>query len=147
MKTAKFLFTTFVIIIICSSCNVPQSVNFIINETDQPVTLYSERDSVYLYPYQKTYLCEVIVEDEEFIACVGNSWMFNIFEPIKHIRLDDTLYDVNEEYCCFLADITNYKYYTSIVNTNSSISKIEGSCYDFHLSEDFIDKIISAENK
>lgn len=147
MKTIKFIVTILAIITICASCNNPQSVAFIISTLNQTVTLYSETDSVCLYPYQKTYLCDIIVEDEEFIAYTGNTWAFDIFEPIERIKLHDTMYYVSEEHRMFLANVTNYTHYTSIINVSSSVARIEGSYYEYYLTADFIDKIIRAANE
>ncbi|MBQ5388295.1 MAG: hypothetical protein IIU55_04380 [Paludibacteraceae bacterium] len=145
MKKIHFSLLMLAIVVICTSCvKEPQPMAYITSHLNVPITLYSEKDSVFLAPMQRTYLCDVEVENGKFIHCGGINWVFSVFEPIVKIGLLDTIYAVPEQYQKFLADVDSYMYHLSYSSTSSSSVKYESSNYDYYLKADFVEDIIEA---
>ena len=146
MKKTSFSLLLLAIVVIGTSCaKQPQSRAFVTNETGAPVTLYTEKDSVYLFPMQRTYLCDVEVQDGRFVSCGGLNWTFSLIDPIVKIAVSDTSYAVPESYQGFLKDVSSYMHHISLSSSTSSATKYEGSNYDYFLREDILKAIINAQ--
>jgi hypothetical protein len=73
--------------------------------------------------------------------------MFSVFTPVTKIKRLDTMYEVPEQYQKFLSDINNYIHHTSLGSSSSSSVKLEGSHYDYYLTDEFIEEIIQASKE
>ena len=117
---------------------------YITSHLNVPITLYNEKDSVFLAPMQRTYLCDVKVENGKFTHCGGVNWTFCVFDPVIKIALLDTTYTVPEQYQLFLADVDSYMYHLGYSSSSSSPVNYESSCYDYVLRPDFVEEILKA---
>ena len=145
MKKIHFSLLMLAIVVICTSCvKEPQPMAYITSHLNLPITLYSEKDSVFLAPMQRTYLCDVKVENGKFTHCGGVNWTFCVFDPVIKIALLDTTYTVPEQYQLFLADVDSYMYHLGYSSSSSSPVKYESSCYDYVLRPDFVEEILRA---
>ena len=145
MKKSYFSLLNLAIVVICKSCtSEPQPMAYITSTVNVPITLYGERDTVFLAPLQRTYLCHVDVIDGQFTGVSGVNWIFSILDPVVKIGLSDTIYNVPDQYQYFLKDIDNYMYSISSSSSSSSPVKYESSNYDYTLRADFIKEIIQA---
>ena len=143
MKKTSFSLLMLAIVVICTSCvKEPQPMAYITSHLNLPITLYSEKDSVFLAPMQRTYLCDVEVENGKFTHCGGVNWTFCVFDPVIKIALLDTTYTVPEQYQLFLADVDSYMYHLGYSSSSSSPVKYESSCYDYVLLPDFVKEIL-----
>ena len=133
MKKIHFSLLMLAIVVICTSCV----------KEPQPMA-YITKDSVFLAPMQRTYVCDVEVENGKFIHCGGLNWTFCVFDPVIKIGLLDTIYAVPEQYQKFLADVDSYMYHLSYSSSSSSSVKYESSNYDYYLTADFVEDIIKA---
>ena len=150
MKRSYFSLLMLAIVVICTSCaREPQPMAYITNTSDVAITLYGDRekDSVVLSPWQRTYICDVDVIDGKFAGSSGHNWMFSVFTPVTKIKRLDTMYEVPEQYQKFLSDINNYIHHTSLGSSSSSPVKLEGSHYDYYLTDEFIEEIIQASKE
>ena len=145
MKKIHFSLLMLAIVVICTSCKrEPQPMAYITSHLNVPITLYNEKDSVFLAPMQRTYLCDVKVENGKFTHCGGVNWIFCVFDPVIKIALLDTTYTVPEQYQLFLADVDSYMYHLGYSSSSSSPVKYESSCYDYVLRPDFVEEILKA---
>ena len=145
MKKIHFSLLMLAIVVICTSCKrEPQPMAYITSHLNVPITLYNEKDSVFLAPMQRTYLCDVEVENGKFTHCGGVNWIFCVFDPVIKIALLDTTYTVPEQYQLFLADVDSYMYHLGFSSSSSSPVKYESSCYDYVLRPDFVEEILKA---
>lgn len=140
MKGIKLFFIVFAIATLCVSCKKePQAIAFITNEVNTPIMLYSESDSIFLYPLQRTYLAHIGVENGEIYSCDG----FSLFDPITRMGILDTIYDVPEQYGMFLADLNNYMHLIGAEPGINSGTVYENSSYDYSLRAEFVKKIMN----
>lgn len=140
MKGIKLFFIVFAIATLCVSCKKePQAIAFITNEVNTPIMLYSESDSIFLYPLQRTYLAHIGVENGEIYSCDG----FSLFDPITRMGILDTIYDVPEQYGMFLADLNNYMHLIGAEPGINSGTVYENSSYDYFLRAEFVKKIMN----
>lgn len=140
MKGIKLFFIVFAIATLCVSCKKePQAIAFITNEVNTPIMLYSESDSIFLYPLQRTYLAHIGVENGEIYSCDG----FSLFDPITKMGISDTIYDVPEQYGMFLADLNNYMHLIGAEPGINSGTVYENSSYDYSLRAEFVKKIMN----
>lgn len=140
MKGIKLFFIVFAIATLCVSCKKePQAIAFITNEVNTPIMLYSESDSIFLYPLQRTYLAHIGVENGEIYSCDG----FSLFDPITKMGILDTIYDVPEQYGMFLADLNNYMHLIGAEPGINSGTVYENSSYDYSLRAEFVKKIMN----
>lgn len=140
MKGIKLFFIVFAIATLCVSCKKePQAIAFITNEVNTPIMLYSESDSIFLYPLQRTYLAHIGVENGEIYSCDG----FSLFDPITRMGILDTIYDVPEQYGMFLADLNNYMHLIGAEPGINSGTVYENSSYDYSLRVEFVKKIMN----
>lgn len=140
MKGIKLFFIVFAIATLCVSCKKePQAIAFITNEVNTPIMLYSESDSIFLYPLQRTYLAHIGVENGEIYSCDG----FSLFDPITRMGILDTIYDVPEQYGMFLADLNNYMHLIGAEPGINSGTVYENSSYDYSLRAEFVKTIMN----
>ena len=140
MKGLKSYFLILAIATLCVSCKKePQAIAFITNEVNTPIMLYSESDSIFLYPFQRTYLAHIGVENGEIYSCDG----FSLFDPITRMRISNTIYDVPEQYRMFLADLNNYLHLIGAEPGINSATTHEMSSYDYSLRVEFVKQIIN----
>lgn len=140
MKGIKLFFIVFAIATLCVSCKKePQAIAFITNEVNTPIMLYSESDSIFLYPLQRTFLAHIGVENGEIYSCDG----FSLFDPITRMGILDTIYDVPEQYGMFLADLNNYMHLIGAEPGINSGTVYENSSYDYSLRAEFVKKIMN----
>lgn len=140
MRNVNSIFLIFAVATLCISCEKePQAIAFITNEVNTPIMLYSESDSIFLYPFQRTYLAHIGVENGEIYSCNG----FSLFEPITRIGIMDTIYDVSEQYGLFLADLNNYLHLIGAESGINSGTTYEQSSYDYSLKVEFVRQIIN----
>lgn len=145
MKTIKFLLIFLILTVICSSCQKkPQSIAFITNMTNASITLYSERDSIFLSPLQRTYMADIDVKNGKIVFCSGLNWTFSI-NPLTKIRVLDSIYTMPEQYQSILLDLTNYQH-TMSTGSNGFGSKYVGDYYDFYLRIELVEQIINESN-
>lgn len=142
MRNVKLFFIVFAIATLCVSCKKePQAIAFITNKVNTPIMLYSESDSIFLYPLQRTYLAHIGVENRQIYSCDG----FSLFDPITRMGILDTIYDVPEQYGMFLADLNNYMHLIGAESGINSGTTYEHSSYDYSLRADFVEKIINGK--
>lgn len=142
MKTIKILSILLILTMICSSCQKePQSMAFITNTTNVPITLYTERDSIFLSPLQRTYMADIDVRNGEIVFCSGLNWIFTL-NPLTKMRVLDSIYTMPEQYQSILLDLTNYQH-TMSTGGNGFGSKYVGDCYDYYLKDELVKQIIS----
>lgn len=142
MKSIKVVFIILAFATLCVSCQKePQAIAFITNKVNTPIMLYSESDSIFLYPLQRTYLAHIGVENRQIYSCDG----FSLFDPITRMGILDTIYDVPEQYGMFLADLNNYIHLIGAEPGINSGTTYEHSSYDYSLRADFVEKIINGK--
>jgi hypothetical protein len=140
MRNLKSFFLILAVAMLCVSCEKePHAIAFITNEVNTPIMLYSESDSIFLYPLQRTYLAHIRVENGEIYSCDG----FSLFDPITRMGILDTIYDVPEQYGLFLTDLNNYWHAIGAEPGLNSGTIYENSSYDYSLSVEFVKQIIS----
>lgn len=142
MRNVKSIFLILAVATLCVSCEKePQAIAFITNEVNTPIMLYSESDSIFLYPFQRTYLAHIGVEDGEIYSCDG----FSLFDPITRMGILDTIYDIPEQYGLFLADLNNYLHMIGSEPGINSGTTYDHSNYDYSLRADFVKQIIKGK--
>ena len=119
-----------------SSCKEPQPIAFITNLTESTIVIYNVRDSIMLFPQQRSYLANVTVEDDIIVG--SNGRVLSLFKPLTHIRVQDSLYIVSEEYAYVFKDINNYRQSITIQD-----NKYVSISYDFFLTNEVLKKLIN----
>ena len=103
--------------------------------------IYSETDSVFVLPHKRTHLAEIRVLDGQISKWGNTNLDFKLYNPIKHGRISDVLYQMPEQYELVLTDLKNYDYYM-IITECSPIEKYSHRYYEYHLTLDFVNTII-----
>lgn len=141
------LFVLGVFVLFFSSCkNTSQPMAFITNMTNVPITLYTDRDSIFLSPLQRTYMADIDVENGQIVSCSGLNWIFSVCNPLTKINVLDTIYHIPEQYTLILKDINNYQHTISTSSSSSGAKYLEDN-YNYYLRADLIKKIINASDE
>jgi hypothetical protein len=109
--------------------------------TNASITLYSERDSIFLSPLQRTYMADIDVKNGKIVFCSGLNWTFTL-NPLTKMRVLDSIYTMPEQYQSILLDLTNYQH-TMSTGGNGFGSKYVGDYYDYYLKDELVKQIIS----
>ena len=147
MKKYQLSFIFAGLITIFTACSKePMDMAFIVNETDNPIMLYSEIDSLPVPPHKKIFYSGIVVEDEGIVSWSDIQFDFVGSRTLTKIGIakDNTIYiyDVPEQYTSVLRNPNNYLHHFNIKS-----GKYISSHYEFFLRDSFVNEIVESNEK
>ena len=157
MRNVNYILLSIAILINFSSCenyNIePTASAYIVNKTNLPVTFYTETDSLVAMPLKRTYLANIIVQDNKIISWRDSKWDFNMHQPIIKVAILKTnmdtqtqsseIYDMPEEFVSMFMDISNYSHVVVYSEGTDLAGRHTSNSYEYYLTASFLNTIIN----